>query len=60
MLRRAVAAIIHVAFKMTGVCIETSMSRTLAKLVFLAASLVAMGGWIWLLGIGIKWLVVKI
>jgi len=36
------------------------MSRTLAKLVFLAASLVAMGGWIWLLGIGIKWLVVKI
>jgi hypothetical protein len=36
------------------------MSRSLAKLVFLAACLVAMGGWIWLLGIGIKWLVVKI
>jgi hypothetical protein len=36
------------------------MSRTLAKLVFLATCLVAMGGWIWLLGIGIKWLVVKI
>jgi hypothetical protein len=40
--------------------IEASMSRSLAKLAFLAAALVAMGGWIWLLGIGVKWLVVKI
>jgi hypothetical protein len=58
--RRAVAAVIHVAFKIAGIGTETRMSRSLAKLVFLAASLVAMGGWIWLLGIGIKWLVVKI
>jgi hypothetical protein len=56
----AVAAVIHVAFKIAGIGTETSMSRSLAKLVFLAACLVAMGGWIWLLGIGIKWLVVKI
>ena len=56
----AVAAVIHVAFKIAGIGSETSMSRSLAKLVFLAACLVAMGGWIWLLGIGIKWLVVKI
>lgn len=56
----AVAAVIHVAFKIAGIDTETSMSRSLAKLVFLAACLVAMGGWIWLLGIGIKWLVVKI
>jgi hypothetical protein len=36
------------------------MPRSLAKLGFLAADTVAMAGWIWLLGIGIKWLVVKI
>ena len=53
-------AIIHLAFKMTGVGLEADMPRSLAKLVFLAAALVATGGWIWLLGVGIKWLVVKI
>lgn len=53
-------ATIHLAFKMTGVGPEADMPRSLAKLVFLATALVATGDWIWLLGIGIKWLVVKI
>jgi hypothetical protein len=36
------------------------MSRSLAKLAFLAACLVAMAGWIWLLGTAIKWLALTI
>jgi hypothetical protein len=34
--------------------------RSLFNVAFLAATLVSMGGWLWLLGHGIKWLVVKI
>jgi hypothetical protein len=49
-----------VAFKSADAGVEAGMSRSVARLAFLVACLIAMGGWIWLLGIGIKWLVVKI
>jgi hypothetical protein len=36
------------------------MTRSLFKIAFLAAALVSIGGWIWLLGIGIRWLIVNL
>jgi hypothetical protein len=36
------------------------MPRVLLKLVFLLIILVSTGGWIWLLGAGIRWLVIKL
>jgi hypothetical protein len=36
------------------------MRRAVFKVVFLAAAIISMGGWIWLLGVGIRWLVVKL
>jgi hypothetical protein len=36
------------------------VSRLLPKLVFLAAIAVSIGGWVWLLGVTIKWLVIKL
>jgi hypothetical protein len=30
------------------------------KLLFLAAITISIGGWVWLLGVTIKWLVVKL
>jgi hypothetical protein len=36
------------------------MRRAAFKVVFLAAAIISMGGWIRLLGVGIRWLIVKL
>jgi hypothetical protein len=36
------------------------MRRAVFKVAFLAAAIISMGGWIWLLGLGIRWLVLKL
>jgi hypothetical protein len=36
------------------------MRRSIAKIVFLAAVVASIGGWIWLLAIVSKWLILKL
>jgi len=36
------------------------MRRSIAKIAFLAAVVGSMGGWIWLLAVGLKWLILKL
>jgi hypothetical protein len=36
------------------------MRRLLVKLTFLATVIISIGGWVWLLGVGIRWLIVKL
>jgi hypothetical protein len=35
----------------------SDVTRSLFKIAFVAAVLVSTGGWIWLLGVGIRWLI---
>jgi hypothetical protein len=36
------------------------MRRLILKVTFLVAIIISTGGWIWLLGLGIRWLIVKL
>jgi hypothetical protein len=36
------------------------MRRLILKTTVLVAIIISMGGWIWLLGLGIRWLIVKL
>jgi hypothetical protein len=36
------------------------MRRLILKITFLVAIIISTGGWIWLLGLGIRWLIVKL
>jgi hypothetical protein len=36
------------------------MRRTLLQVALSAAAIISMGCWIWLLGVGIRWLIVKL
>jgi hypothetical protein len=36
------------------------MRRLILKIAFLVAIIISTGGWIWLLGLGIRWLIVKL
>jgi hypothetical protein len=36
------------------------MRRSLIKATFVAAAITSMGGWLWLLAVGIRWLIVKL
>jgi hypothetical protein len=36
------------------------MRRLILKISFLVAIIISTGGWIWLLGLGIRWLIVKL
>jgi hypothetical protein len=36
------------------------MRRSMFKVTFLAVTVLSVGGWIWLLGVGIKWLIDKL
>jgi hypothetical protein len=36
------------------------MRRLILKITILAAIIISTGGWIWLLGLGIRWLIVKL
>jgi hypothetical protein len=36
------------------------MRRLILKITFLVAIIISTGGWIWLLGLGITWLIVKL
>jgi hypothetical protein len=39
---------------------EANMPRLLPKILLLAVITFSIGGWVWLLGVAIKWLVVKL
>jgi len=36
------------------------MLRTLLKAILLAAIIISTGGWLWLLAVGIRWLIVNL
>jgi hypothetical protein len=36
------------------------MRQSIFKVTFLATAIISMGGWFWLLGVGIRWLIVKL
>jgi hypothetical protein len=36
------------------------MRQSVIKVTFVATAIISMGGWLWLLGLGIRWLVVKL
>jgi hypothetical protein len=36
------------------------MRRLILKIAILVAIIISTGGWIWLLGLGIRWLIVKL
>jgi uncharacterized membrane protein len=36
------------------------MRQSAIKATFLGAAIISMGGWLWLLAVGIRWLVVKL
>jgi hypothetical protein len=36
------------------------MRQSVIKVTFAAIAIISMGGWLWLLGLGIRWLVVKL
>jgi hypothetical protein len=36
------------------------MRRLILKITILVAIIISTGGWIWLLGLGIRWLIVKL
>jgi uncharacterized membrane protein len=40
--------------------VETKMRQSVIKATFLGAAIISMGGWLWLLAVGISWLVVKL
>jgi hypothetical protein len=40
--------------------VETKMRQSVIKVTFLATAIISMGGWLWLLGLAIRWLVVKL
>ena len=40
--------------------LKADMYRVLPKIAFLLAITLSVGGWIWLLGVGLKWLIVKL
>lgn len=40
--------------------VGADVSRAATKIAFLVAVLLSVGGWIWLLGFGIKWLIVRL
>jgi hypothetical protein len=40
--------------------VETKMRQSVIKATFLGAAIISMGGWLWLLAVGIRWLVVKL
>lgn len=59
--------LVHKRFKELETMISTSastvgvdVSRLFRKLAFLAAITLPVGGWVWFLGVGIKWLIVKL
>jgi hypothetical protein len=40
--------------------VSKKMRRTLLKATLLAAIIISVGGWIWLLEVGIRWLIAKL
>jgi len=39
---------------------QNKMRRLILKISFLVTIIISTGGWIWLLGLGIRWLIVKL